>query len=573
VKTRLPRALLLLAALITAAWLVVRARQLHVTVADLPSGDASYYIAQALALRALLLGGELGALFERLTWPELHPPLHPLLLALWSLLVGTGQELLRFGGAAAASIALVLGLPLLGRSTAGSRGTAAGLVAGLIVLAGPFQASHLFTCMTEPTTLLVGVGFLVLAARSMERDTPGTWLLAGAALALTGLARFSGPLLLAPPLLAADLLLRWRTPLRQRAARWACWLAPTVLVFCLWWALEPALPRAIAAFLVTAQPKGAGAVGWLWLPWAYAARSIGSAPMAAILLGALIAGLLPWLHRDDVPLERQLGPLHLQLTPLRRPGLLLIQIAALIGALALSAHPFKLTRNLATVAPLITLAALLPWTGLRLRWGSRGLTRPLALLAALALLIPATWRATVPSPPAPSQGLAARLASVTNDYPDHPIQPELSQVLTTLALARDQAATMLVQGWGYPEGLLHAWAADRAHGLELITRWEPTALALAPGGQAATVALITPPFPPGKGGERDRHPEARAALLAASCTRLQPRPTEHGWAVEAWRCEALDLDAALRPLTREQLIERELEQRGRTKPAGAPPPR
>lgn len=542
-----------------AAPLVWQAWQLHVHPQDLPSGDAAYYSAQALAFRDLALDGAWGSLLERATWPELHPPGHPLHMALWSLIFGQSQIVLRSYGAAVTMAALLVFLPLMGRQLLPRGGAAAGMLAALVMLLGPYQPTHLFTTMTEPTNLIAWLVALRLAIAWWKDERPWADLLLGAALCIATLVRYSNLPLLLLPLLAADLITRRPTPWRARSARWARWLTPTLVVLCAWLLVEPALPRAIAAFLVTAQPaKAAGLLDWLWTPWVFAERFVGSWLVAIPLLLLFASGLAPLLTQQDLGRSVALGPLTLDWRLGRPTGLALLQLTVLVGMVALSAHPYKVTRNMSALAPLLVIASLLPWLGSRLRWRGRDATG-WATLAAAGALLSLQWGL---QPDPTSTTPTGALARMTNDHPDHLPQPELTGLLELLEQQAYDATWLLVHGWGCPEPLLQAWAAEQALETELITRWDPTQLQVEPGAaHTAAVVLVSPPFPPKKRGERDDNRKVAALLEAAGCQRLAPRQTDHGWRLEVLRCPTPEANTARQPFTRDDLVRRELEQR------------
>ena len=555
------RVLFHLAGSVLAVLLAWQAWSLHVTPTDLPSGDAGYYAAQALDLRALLLEGAWGPLLQRLTWPELHPPLHPLLLALWSSTLGVTQQALRSYGAAVTLISLVVALPLLGRRIAPAGGAQVGLLTALVLLLGPTLPTHLFTCMTEPTSLLTWVLVLGLALNGWQAPRPGAQLLVGAALLAAGLARFTNLPLLLAPLLLADLLTRGAPPWRARLLRWACWLAPSLLVGGAWWLVEPALPRAIAAFTVTGQPTPSGtAAAWLWAPWAIATRSVGNWPVALGLMGLFVLGLVPMLTRREHHHNLILGPMRLDLRLGRPPGLALLQLGVLVGLAALTVHPYKVTRNLSTLAPLLILASLLPWLDSRLRWRGRPAT-DWGSLAAAGVLLVAQW-GLQPSQSPDGDKPASTLSRITNDYPDHLPQPEATALLEALVPRARAGPWLLVRGWGYPDSLLHVWAADLDLDAELITGWDPAGLTVEPGGaHTAVVVLVSPPFPPKKRSRRDDQRQTAATLEAKGCHLLPPARTEWGWRLEVLHCTVDSVDSARQPVTRDDIVQRELKLR------------
>lgn len=544
-----------------AAMLVWQAWSQHVTPADLPSGDAAYYSAQALELRALLLNGAWGALVERLTWPELHPPLHALLMALWSLIFGVSQASLRSYGAVVTTIALVVLLPAMGHRMAPRGGAVAGMLAALTLLLGPYQPVHLFTTMTEPTHLLTWVLVLGLAAHSWQHQRPWTSLLVGAALCDAALVRYSNLPLLLTPLVLADLLTRWPTPWRTRALRWACWLAPTAVVFGAWYGVEPALPRAIAAFLVTAQPATSpGLMGWLWTPWIFAERFIGSWLLALPLMFIFTAGLVPLFARRELSRSSQLGGLALDLRLGRPAGLALVQLSVLVGLLALSAHPYKVTRNMSALAPLLVFAAMLPWLGSRVLWRGRGVGTQ-AVLAVAGLLLVAQW-GLQPGKAGAHTKPSGALVRMTNDHPAHLAQPGLAEVLALLRQGSRGSHTLLLRGWGYPEPLVHSWAADIRLEAQLVTHWDPAALVAEPGNpSSAAVALVRPPSAPKKRGERDDIAQVAATLETAGCRPEPHARTSEGWQVRWLRCPMDNAESAHLTFTREDHIRRELDQR------------
>jgi len=552
-----------------AALLVLRAWRLHVQPLDLPSGDAGYYALQALRYRELLLDGQLGAAFSRMTLPELHPFLHPLLLGLWSGVVGVSQAAMRSYGAVVTLLALAT-LPWLGRLAAPRGGEGAGLLVILLCLLGSYQPAHLFTCMTEPTSLLACMLALVVALRTRLDPRPWVWLLLGAAVTLAGLVRYSNLPLLLTPLLLADLVTAPRAPWQIRLARWACWVAPSLLVGACWFAVEPELGRALGVFMVnaTSSEAAAGLAGWLWVPWAISTRYAGSWLLAGPMLLLFASGLLALLARQGRELPLVLGPVRLVLRLASSPGLVLLQLTVLVGLLALSVHPVKVTRNLSGLVPLLYLCALLPWirSSVHLGRARRRLapwSRPLLAAAVLSLYC------VLPSPddpPGPTQGggLGQQLRALGNDHPDHHAQPAVQAMLEALEPAARESRWLLVQGWGFADALLVLWAADLGLAVEIIQSWDPSRLAPLPAAQAqpgelATFVLVSPPFPPGKEGETDRTHETATALAAAGVPPLDHIETSHHWRLRLYQQRRSQVDELRIIPTREDIIARELD--------------
>ena len=555
---------------LVATAMVLRAWKLHVDPLDLPSGDAGYYALQALQYRQLLLQGELGAVLCKMSLPELHPFLHPLLLGLWSTVFGATQAALRSYGALVTLAALAL-LPLMGHRAQARGGLGAGLLVILLCLMGPYQPAHLFTCMTEPTSLLAWMLTLWLALRGWRDERPRAWLLLGAAITLASLVRYSNLPLLLTPLLLTDLVMGRGPSWKVRLQRWGCWLAPSLLVAACWLLVEPAFARAVKVFLINSQSSSTsnGFVGWLWVPWAIATRFSGTwlltGPLALLFLG----GLLPLFTRTAQASTIHLGPLKLTPRLAWDPRTTLLQLTVLVGLVALAIHPLKVTRNLSALVPLLYLAALLPWSGTSLRWGgtARSLHPWSGLTAAAAFLLVyvgalGAGRAEEPSH---RKGLLGQLERMSNDHPDHYPQPEFQAVLDFVEPLARQSRWLLVEGWGFADALLPLWAADAQLDVEVIHSWDSQLLSRSayPPTEPAELAgfvLIAPPFPPqDRKGERDASGPLREALRAAGVAPADSLVTSSRWRIETWQQPRSEADSLRVKATREAQIARELD--------------
>ncbi len=566
-QSRETRASLLLAAIsaAAAAVMVLRTWREQVDPLDLPSGDAGYYALQALQYRQLLLDGQLGALFSELALPELHPFLHPLLLGLWSMIFGATQVAHRSYGATVTLSALAL-LPLIGRRVQPRGGLGAGLLVALLFLLGPYQPAHLFTCMTEPTSLLTWMLALWLALRGWRDERPRAWLLLGAAIAMASLVRYSNLPLLLTPLLLSDLVAARGPSWKVRLQRWGCWLAPSLLVAACWLAVEPEFARAVKVFLGQSAGASAGFAGWLWVPWAIATRFSGTWLLTAPLVLLFLGGLLPLFTRTSHASSLRLGPARLNLRLAWDPGTILLQLTVLLGLAALAVHPLKVTRNLSALVPLLYLTALLPWCATSLRWGrNKRSFRPwtaLAMAAAFLLLYLGALQAGRAEEPTRHRGLVGQLERMSNDHPDHHPQPEIQAVLDFVEPLASQSRWLLVEGWGFADALLPLWAADAGLDVEVILSWDARLLSASddPEAELAGFVLIAPPFPPQvEKGERDASGPLRDALRAAGVAEVDSVLTSSRWRVETWQQARSEADSLRIELSREQRIARELD--------------
>jgi asparagine N-glycosylation enzyme membrane subunit Stt3 len=157
-----------------------------------------------------------------------HPPLWSFVLAITSLLGGTGFQSHKLTGCIVGAAAIVV-VGLLARRVAGDR---AGLVAAGIAAVYPTLIAADGSLMSETLYgLLVG---LALLAAYRFRDRPG-WAMAAVIGGLLGLAALTrGEALLLLPLLALVLCLGEQAPWRRRVLRFAAICAGAAVVILPW---------------------------------------------------------------------------------------------------------------------------------------------------------------------------------------------------------------------------------------------------------------------------------------------------------------------------------------------------
>ena len=157
-----------------------------------------------------------------------HPPLWSFVLAVTSLLGGTGYESHKLTGCIVGAAA-ILPIGLLGRRVAGDR---AGLVAAALAAVYPTLIAADGSLMSESLYGLLVAMALVAAYRFHDR--PG-WVVAAALGALLGLAALTrGEALVLLPLLGLVLCLGERAPWRRRLLRFAAICAGAAVVILPW---------------------------------------------------------------------------------------------------------------------------------------------------------------------------------------------------------------------------------------------------------------------------------------------------------------------------------------------------
>lgn len=337
----------------------------------LPSLDMADYLSRALRIRGAWLNEGLGGAWRELSTADVHPPGHPLLLALW---FGLGAR----GIAQACWLTtLELGLALaalvgLGRALDRERGAWAGLLAaGMTVLSGEHQRLAAAT-MTEALALCITTLALWALAAHARDGGPKRALAAGVLIAAAGLVRYNIPPMLVAPALVAWTLDRLRRPRELLRIDPLLWVAPTALLLAGWWMVEPKLFVAIGRFLTNVD---SGLDPWsaenlLWTPRSFAEHYTLSDPLAALWALAALLGLAAawrpgaWKHAGEPSFS----------------AVRLVQLFAIVGLVAITLHPYKLSRTLHGVVPFVYLVGALPLTRLPL---PRSLPLRLGLLATL----------------------------------------------------------------------------------------------------------------------------------------------------------------------------------------------
>ena len=525
---RWPWRLLTLATVGVCAW---RAHHAFVRPLDLPSGDAGYYSVQALRFRELLESGDLLGFLYQLTQPELHPPLHALLLAAWSGLAGVGQSAMRSYGVAMYALAAVL-LVLVARRVAPKHGEAAGLVAVGLTALGWFHRSHLFTTMTEPTATVAWLLALLVAVKRVDKEDWLPQLDVGLAIALATLVRYNlFPMLLVPLVLHRLVVWRGRGPPPWRSL--LVWVAPSAVVFLIWALVVPELPRAIWVFFGLSGGQGL-AFEPQWLARTLALRFAGGWLPALALSTLFVAGLA-------------VGEAGRELR--------LLQVVVGVGLAVLMVHPAMVVRNVSLIAPLLWLCALLPWAGVRpgRRW-----VRPVVVVVLLAAHgLYQLW------PVQPPRGDAVPPYPGENVYPDYLPQPELRELMDLVEPFALESRWLLVAGHGFSRYAFPLWALDDPARPVVPLGWGPDVVQAGaePGEAIATYVLVSPPHPPKKGGEGADLPALQQALAAELVPVVAEQTTRHRWRVRVYqqRRAALEVGHRFGAPSRRELVVRELD--------------
>ncbi len=448
-----------LATLLVAGASLSAAHGLHVRPDALPCGDVGSYVIRASRNAELLAAGDLAGLLDFVAEPQMHPPGHSLVLGLWILAFGASQLSTQTYGAVAMAVMLA-GVALLAREAMPKAGAWA--VAGAVVLVATARLTLnlSWTAMSEPSSLGIALVGLWTLCRALQRPGWGWQLLAGLLVLLASVTRYNFlPMLLAPAL-TVHLWQHWRSPRALFDPRKLLWLLPTAMLFALWVRAEPGLLRSIRGFVVNVD-SGHDPMSWEYLgfvPRSWPTWIWLSLPVCATALGLALVGLIPALLRRE--LRRSMGPLELVLST--SPGLLCIQAFALWSALALTAHPYKLVRNLLLLVPALALAALLPWARTRLRPGSPAglrLAVPLGLLLLMGL------------------GTRSQLSDAASrrTLPLYLDDAATSEVLDTLAEHASDRSWLLVSGWvrPYEPHLFELGMAERGSEATVVVDWTP----------------------------------------------------------------------------------------------------
>lgn len=388
----------------------------------LPTWDSAGYLLEGDKLREYLVWGDWVGLIGQLLRPDLHPPLHALVLGAWMAALGNGLAVAR-AYPVAAYIAGAAGVVALGRQI--TRSWTPGLLAALVFGAGLASLDLLCTPMTESSALWVQLLALGTALRLADRADARSRLTVGAAVFAAGMVRYNlWPMLLAP-LYAHHAWVVWR---RRGGLRRLLdpsvllWAAPTVVGVGVWQLIRPELATSIQKFL---ENRSSGIPFWsvenlAWVPLQTRAEFLGSwvltAPLFALFALGLARRAQAALRRADAEGERA------------EQDLDLLRIFVVASVVALTIHDFKVVRNLHTVLPLLYLCAAVELT----RWRPRGV--PAALAALPPLVAWTAWQNTATLP-----ALA--------DRTDFKADPVVRQTLEFIEQHARESKRVWVTGW------------------------------------------------------------------------------------------------------------------------------
>ena len=327
---------------------VWRAHQLAYDPAGLPTWDSAGYLLEGVKIREYLVWGDVVGLIGQLLRPDLHPPLHALVLGGWLSVFGNSLAAARaypvfaylLGGA---------GLVALGRRVCGE--WTAGLLAALAFSVGLTSLDLLCTPMTESTALWTELLALGCAIHLDGRRDVRSRLWVGLAVFAAGMVRYNlWPMLLAPLYVHhAWTHRRGVVDAQQRRALFdpsvLLWALPTVVGLAVWQAIRPDLAANIQKFM---ENRSSGIPFWsvenlAWVPIQTTTEFVGT-----------------WWVTVPVYTLFTFGVLRSTLTRQRSPadqGLDLLRLFVLASAAALTLHDFKVVRNLHTVLPLLYLCA------------------------------------------------------------------------------------------------------------------------------------------------------------------------------------------------------------------------
>jgi len=391
------------------------ARTLAYAPDGLPTWDPAGYLLEAVKIHASVVSGDVWGVVKGLTKPDLHPPLHSGLLAVWLVLAGNTMDAARLYPLVCFIGSLGL-LAWIGHRAVPGRGLEVGLVAALFTAFGSGNLELLTSPMTESTGLLSQLLALGLGVHWANRKDARAQLGIGVAILAASLVRFNmAPMLLVP--LYVHHVWRYRT---DRDAlidpRVLLWAAPTLVGFGVWQLGRPDLYEYIQKFF---ENRSSGLAFWT-------VENLLFVPLAAH------RAYLPWLGAAlFLPFLVGLVPRSLAAgTDPAQAGLGRLQSYVIVGFAALTWHDFKISRNLATALPVFYLCAVAPLATLRLAKGP--------IVAFVSLLTAGTaygaWQHTV---------TLADLAKRTDFQPD-PIAREAIDFIRGHAAERDNA---WVTGW------------------------------------------------------------------------------------------------------------------------------
>ncbi len=519
---------------------------------DLPTGDAGYYTIQAMELRDLVFRGDLSGFFSRAFRAEVHPFVHPCVLTAWIACLGDSQDAVRSYGVFAYSLSFIL-LVWLCQIVDPRRGWIVGLVVVFLTATSTFVRSHLFTAMTEPTSLIVWLLAMGLFIRYHADRRPGPQLAIGSVLLLAALVRYNlFPMLVIP--FFVHHLFEHRKAIRS-AFDWRLllWIAPTASFFAIWLLWDPDVLTALQIFFFnrTVDVPLFDVHSLTWLPRTVSMRFLYSPALAIVLFACFTAGLLALATTMDHRRTFHLGKLRLVLHVQTSPGLRLLQFATIVAVIATTAHPYKIPRNLIIIVPLLYACALLPLTrcSLVLPGSWRRLGRLATIFSVLALLSFQGYRQVLSS--------ERDLVIDDADYFADPVFHEVLDVVTPYAM---ESRWLFVDGIGYSMALVPLWAGELEADTEVFQGWDEQVVAdvsssptQPDGGQlgTATFVVIVPPsesLPPSdslKSGDLDDTGAILAALDASSPQFVEERMTRHGWSVHVYQHRIDHVDATL----------------------------
>ena len=398
---------------------VWRAHQLAYDPAGLPTWDSAGYLLEGVKIHEYLVWGDIVGLIGQLLRPDLHPPLHALVLGSWLAAFGNTLAAARaypvfaylLGGAAIVAI---------GRRVSGE--WTAGLLAALAFSVGLASLDLLCTPMTESTALWTELLALGCAIHLDGRRDIRSRLWVGLAVFAAGMVRYNlWPMLLAPLYVHhAWTHRRGIIDAQQRKALFdpsvLLWMMPTALGLAVWQVLRPDLATNIQKFL---ENRSSGIPFWsaenlAWVPIQTTAEFVGTWWVTVPVFALFGVGVLrSTLTRRRTPADQ---------------GLDLLRLFVLASAAALTLHDFKVVRNLHTVLPLLYLCAFHELSRLKFK------RLPLAVVVLPLCVGWTTWQHTTTL-----QALPAR-----SDFKADPI---VRQTLEFIEARSRESKRVWVTGW------------------------------------------------------------------------------------------------------------------------------
>lgn len=377
----------------------------------LPTWDPAGYLVEAVKIHASLVSFDVVGVLKGLTKPDLHPPLHSGLLALWLAVFGNTMDAAR----AYPVFCFVLSCGLLGwighRAVPG-RGLEIGLGAAVLTALGSGNLELLTSPMTESTGLVTQLFALGLAVHWADRRDARAQLGIGVAIFAASLVRFNMAPMLLVPLYVHHV---WRNRGDREALvdpRVLLWAAPTLVGFAVWQLARPDLFGYVQKFF---ENRSSGLAFW-------SVENLLFVPLAAH------RAYLPWLGAAlFLPFLVGLVPRRAEATA--GAGLGRLQAYVIVAFAALTWHDFKISRNLATALPVFYLCALAPLATISLAAGP-----VLGFVGLLGLCGYGGWQHAT---------TLTDLAKRTDFQPD-PVAHEALQFIQKHAAVREQT---WVTGW------------------------------------------------------------------------------------------------------------------------------